>query len=243
MAEVLPDGLVVVDGHQIVRFANRRAQTLLGISAKDLSGATVREAVPLTTPTAGSGGTPPTRGAPCTSSRATARSCCGPAAAGCARHGASTCATARAGRSAGSCSSIRDASAPAARRAGPRGADLDDRPRAALAADLGQGLLGHPAAQLGPFHRRTEALHARDDRDRRGPGLPGSSPSCSTCPAWMPAGSTSGCSRSTCPRWRSGTSSGWSPSATPSLGSSSRPRTTCRRCGPTLTGSTRSSPT
>ena len=60
---------------------------------------------------------------------------------------------------------------PPAGRAGPRRAHLDHRPRAALAADLGQGVLRDPAAGLGQVHRRPEALHDRDDGDRRRPGV------------------------------------------------------------------------
>ena len=139
--------------------------------------------------------------------------------------------------------SVRDAIGPPARRAGPRRPDLDDRPRAALAADLGQGLLGHPAARVGHVHRRTEALHDRDDGDRRRPGVaahhraarrlaPRRRPARRPAPAGRPAGHGRAPRRA--PQGRR-------PRRT--TGSSSTSATTCPRCGPTPTGSTRSSPT
>ncbi len=47
MSELLPDGLLVVDGSAMVRFANRRAGEILGLDQRTLVGRPVREALPL----------------------------------------------------------------------------------------------------------------------------------------------------------------------------------------------------
>ena len=61
---------------------------------------------------------------------------------------------------------------PPTRRARPRRPDLDDRPRAALAAHGGQGLLLDAAAPLGPVHRGAAPDDARGHRRRRRPAHP-----------------------------------------------------------------------
>ncbi len=48
VSELLPDGLVVVDQHQVVRFANRRAEEILQTSRDELVGYPVRDALALT---------------------------------------------------------------------------------------------------------------------------------------------------------------------------------------------------
>ena len=60
----------------------------------------------------------------------------------------------------------------AARRGRERRRHLHGGPRAAVPADLGQGLLLDPAAPLGPVHRRPEAPDARDHRGGRRPRHP-----------------------------------------------------------------------
>jgi len=47
MSEVLPDGLVVLDGTAMIRFANHRAGEILGLHRRTLMGRDVREALPL----------------------------------------------------------------------------------------------------------------------------------------------------------------------------------------------------
>ena len=48
VSEMLPDGLVVVDEHQVIRFANRRAEEILQLPRERLVGHPIREGMPLT---------------------------------------------------------------------------------------------------------------------------------------------------------------------------------------------------
>jgi signal transduction histidine kinase len=48
VSEMLPDGLVVVDEHEMIRFVNRRAEEILVAQHGDLVGRPVREGLPLT---------------------------------------------------------------------------------------------------------------------------------------------------------------------------------------------------
>ena len=48
VSEMLPDGLVVVDEHQVIRFANRRAEEILQLPRECLVGHPIREGMPLT---------------------------------------------------------------------------------------------------------------------------------------------------------------------------------------------------
>ena len=48
VSEMLPDGLVVVDEHQVIRFANRRAEEILQLPRECLVGYPIREGMPLT---------------------------------------------------------------------------------------------------------------------------------------------------------------------------------------------------
>ena len=132
---------------------------------------------------------------------------------------------------------------PPPRRGRERRRHLDRRPRAALAADLGQGLLVHPAAPVGPVHRRPEAADARDHRGRRRPRHPADHRAARRLadrlrPAADPAPADRRLRRVP-PARRAG--GGQWPRAT--TGSPSRSPTSCPRCGPTPTGSTRSCPT
>lgn len=48
VSEMLPDGLIVVDEHEMIRFVNRRAEEIIGAQHGELMGRPVREGLPLT---------------------------------------------------------------------------------------------------------------------------------------------------------------------------------------------------
>ena len=210
-----PDGLVVADAERDHRLRQpRRPSGSSGSSAEDLLGTDVRASFPLQDRDGQTGGTAPTRGAGWPPGPATASGCCCiPGGARCWSPRA-TSGRAAASRSSAVVVGLRDAEARRRAEAHQRRADLDGRPRAALAADLGQGVLRHPAAAVGPVHRRPEAADARDHQGRRRPGHPADHRAARHLPDRRRAAQVRRQPVDAAPAWSTGTSSGSSPRAT-----------------------------
>ena len=74
VAELLPDGLVIVGGDRRIHFANAEALRILDCDESDLVGRALSEGLPLPTSTAATGGRTPTRGTVWPAAPVTARS-------------------------------------------------------------------------------------------------------------------------------------------------------------------------
>ena len=170
-SELIPDGLIAADADARIIYFNRRATLITRLSPEELLGHDIRERVTLQDSDGSSWWetTDPWGGLRIRTGHRERLLMLG--------NGREVLVTAKyppRAQPAGEQGRRPDAGrrAPAAHRGQPRRADLDRGPRAALPADVRQGVLLDAAAPLGAVHRRAEAPHDRDHRGGRGPGHP-----------------------------------------------------------------------